>query len=231
VWCVDDDALVGDISSVHAAFEIIRTEAAKIGLRLNLSKCELWWPTMNLQSLSVFPDEPTRHAHEDGTPSPGIKLLGASLGDSSYAEDFLQAKLVGLHKILERLDHPQAELGILCLCHGWSKIAFRLRATPPSHCQQFTHTCDDHRRITLERILRGPVSDREWRQASLPPSLGGVGLFAAKYASTPVFLWAASISHKPLLSAYWTWSRGRSSAQRWWRRPATFGVPLANRPH
>ena len=79
-WYLDDGALGGPVEELIQAFETIRTEGAKIGLRVNEKKCELLTSdcTVIERFQSIAPDviivDPA---------DPTAILLGAPVGDIS----------------------------------------------------------------------------------------------------------------------------------------------------
>ena len=48
VWYLDDGTLVGTAPEIAKALEIIQKKGPKLGLHLNLSKCEIFWLSVNL---------------------------------------------------------------------------------------------------------------------------------------------------------------------------------------
>ena len=61
VWYLDDGTLLGTAPEIAKALEIIQKKGPKLGLHLNLSKCEIFWPSEGLchfqpRSRNLSPD-------------------------------------------------------------------------------------------------------------------------------------------------------------------------------
>ena len=69
LWYLDDGTLVGEQSSLSSLLSLFATRGPEFGLNLNLSKCELFWP-----SGDFFPNLPT-----DIKRVTSLKLLGTPL--------------------------------------------------------------------------------------------------------------------------------------------------------
>ena len=116
VWYLDDGTLAGPCQDVLRGWEIIREEAAKIGLRVNLGKCELFAPQADLADLSSFPREFAR------CPSDGFDLLGSPIGSPAFCEAYVKKRVERIGKALSRLsliDDPQIELLLMQSCLGF----------------------------------------------------------------------------------------------------------------
>ena len=78
--------------------------------------------------------------------------------------------------------------GILRNCISMPKMSYSLRTVDPhNHKHQF-HRFDNAVRNSLERIMGGPVTNDQWKQATLPVSLGGLGFRSALLNSPGAFL-------------------------------------------
>lgn len=71
IWYLDDGSLIGPRSIISQVVKEIETQGPQYGLLLNLSKCELYWPSGNTQ-FPEFPPEITRLKE-------GVSLLGSPL--------------------------------------------------------------------------------------------------------------------------------------------------------
>ena len=72
LWYLDDGTFIGSRSSLLALLSCFTQSGPSFGLHINLSKCELYWPSGD----SSFPEFP--HAIKQINPeSSGLELLGS----------------------------------------------------------------------------------------------------------------------------------------------------------
>ena len=160
---LDDGTFVGKADDVLRVLEIIQNVGSKMGLFLNLSKCELFWPSGISQSvLYKFPGE-IEVCKEEGT-----ELLGAPI---SLSENFVQNfmvekvnKVKKLHGKLTQLRDSQMSYLLLKLCLNVSKLGYLLRVVNPNF--KISHILEDfdvslHK--TIEDILATPIGIFPWR--------------------------------------------------------------------
>ena len=157
-------------------------QGPEFGLHLNLTKCELFWP-----SGDFFPNLPT-----DIKRVTSLELLGSPLwGDDIFFNDFLSSRIdkVALtQEKLSLLDDPQVELHLLRSCLSSCKIIHLLRTVPITILKPFLLQFDHNLRSCLGRIMQRSLFNTSWRQASLPFRLGGLGLRESAFSASPAFL-------------------------------------------
>lgn len=90
------------------------------------------------------------------------------------------------------------ELLLLRSCLGACKINHLLRTVPPELIVDQIATFDQGLRSTLANILRCPIGDTNWKQATLPFRLGGLGIRDTLPSATAAFI--SSISRSKLLA-------------------------------
>ena len=160
---------------------LFATRGPEFGLHLNLTKCELFWP-----SGDFFPNLPT-----DIKRVTSSELLGSPLwGDDIFFNDFLSSRMdkVALtQEKLSLLDDPQVELYLLRSCLSSCKIIHLLRTVPFTILKHFLLQFDHNLRYYLGRIMQCSLFDTSWRQASLPFRLGGQGLRESAFSASPAF--------------------------------------------
>ena len=85
-WYLDDGTLIGNADGVAKALNIIQTDGPILGLKLNIQKTEVFWPSCNGLKMQqgLFPGE-------IGRPDRGVKLLGGAV---SRDEGFISALAV-----------------------------------------------------------------------------------------------------------------------------------------
>ena len=180
-WYLDDGTIVGDTLTVAKTLDIIRTEGPARGLFLNIDKTELFWPVEDPRSRAdgVFPPNIARPLH-------GVKLLGGSVSlDDSFCRDLASkrvSKTISLMEAISKLNDPQCELLLLRNCAGVSKLSYALRTCSPLYLSEAQAHFDQTLRASLEKIVTtsGPgFGDWQWRLATLPIKLGGLGILSA----------------------------------------------------
>jgi hypothetical protein len=180
-WYLDDGTNVGDTLTVARALDIIRTEGPARGLFLNVDKTELFWPVEDPRSRAdgLFPMNIARPLH-------GVKLLGGSVSlDDSFCRDLAAkrvSKTISLMEAISKLNDPQCELLLLRNCAGVSKLSYALRTCSPLYLSEAQAHFDQALRASLEKIVTssGPgFGDWQWRLATLPIKLGGLGILSA----------------------------------------------------
>ena len=192
IWYCDDGVLVGEIDEVQKALSLVTVEGKKIGLHVNLNKCELHWP--NNVDLSIFDSSIRR------TPQAGVDLLGSHIGTKDSLENFLESKVDSLSRLLQDLhdlNYSQAEFAILKNCLRASKLNHVLRTCIPGDSPSLSRL-DNIQRMCLEKILSKSLTDTQWQQACLPTKLGGLGirpvhqLHLPAYLASRIFTWITS---------------------------------------
>ena len=79
-------------------------------------------------------------------------------------------------ELLPGLQDPHVEYVLLRGCLSLPKFSFTLRTTNTMDFPEILTKFDKINRQALNQILGVPVSDSQWSQATLPVSLGGLGL-------------------------------------------------------
>jgi hypothetical protein len=183
-WYLDDGALGGPIDELIQAFSTIKIEGAKIGLLVNERKCELITKdACAIQRFqSIAPDVIIVE------PSTAI-LLGAPVGGEQSIDLVLENKLTELKRLSDRLKQFKAHDAFYLLrnCFSLPKLQYTLRCSPCFNSTVITRY-DQCIRDTLEVILNVELSDHSWLQASLPVSVGGLGVRTASQIVLPAFL-------------------------------------------
>ena len=164
-----------------------------LGLEVNNSKCEILLFGNNKQSKEALLSNFSRTC-------PGIrqldpseaKLLGSPLTIEA-TDAIFQNKLEELSSLKENLKKIDSHDGFFLLkhCLAIPRLNYLLRCTPSSFCS----VLDDYDSVirdSLEVILNVRLNDRSWDQASLPVSLGGLGIRRALDVSLAAFLVSSS---------------------------------------
>ena len=117
--------LFGSKSSLLKLLDSFSIHGPRFGLHLNLSKCELFWPSGD--SFSEFPTSINRAGE-------GLELLGSPIWETdNFFDQFLfsrLAKVTAAQESIAILEDPQVELHLLRSCLGSCKIIHLLRTVP-----------------------------------------------------------------------------------------------------
>ncbi|XP_055357534.1 uncharacterized protein LOC129602527 isoform X1 [Paramacrobiotus metropolitanus] len=202
VGFLDDVTLAGQADKVIAAVRTIIARGFKMGLELNLGKCEIY-------SVGSFTADRLHAIRKVLDTFPGmvvakeedLVLLGAPL-TSAACEIFLQSKTVQLDHFLRRLKNIPAHFSLYLLknCLFIPKLLYGFRTARCYEHMPLMETMDKCMRAGLSSILNIRVNDMQWSQMTLPVRDGGLGLRATKSLVLPAFL-ASAYSVASLVSS------------------------------
>ncbi|CAI7851947.1 unnamed protein product, partial [Closterium sp. NIES-53] len=142
----------------------------------NPNKCAAW---------SASTVEPAQLPHGVPYSREGVRLLGSYLGPDLGAAKFLSSQLEEMTKPLHLLERTDPQVASLLLTRCISRrVAYLTRTTPPLHLLPRDIWGQWGRGLLIALLvscdIRVPTCETEqarvWAQASLPPSLGGIGL-------------------------------------------------------
>ena len=193
-WYLDDGTLAGSPEDLAAALNIVERDGPALGLHLNRAKSSLFIPSEADADRSTLPPDITVTRR-------GFSLLGCPIGPPDFCEEVFQKRVTKVKENLRDLRgmaDSQLETTLLRSCLALPKVAFVLRACPPSHTRNTAEEFDSTIQEALEGILGGPMSDWSWYKASLPCSRGGLGLRSAVLHAPAAFL-DFSLSTKSLV--------------------------------
>jgi hypothetical protein len=187
---LDDDVLGGDPEAVLSDALVIQREAKKCGLELNVAKCEVTLfggseadqlSTME-KFLEKFP-EISRPLVED------LYYLGAPLTIEATPTAIIKAtsSAQSLTNRLSILPSHQA-LYLLTNCLGPVKLLYTLRTSRAYNFPGLLSSFDEIIRDSLCSICNTDIVSSIWTQASLPISLGGLGIRRAEELALPAFI-------------------------------------------
>ncbi|XP_055353423.1 uncharacterized protein LOC129599259 [Paramacrobiotus metropolitanus] len=193
VGFLDDVTLAGQADKVIAAIRAIIARGFKLGLELNLGKCEIYsigsFTADRLHAiqkvLDVFPGMVVAKEED-------LVLLGAPL-TSAACEVFLSNKTEQLDHFLRRLKNVPAHFGLYLLknCLFIPKLLYGLRTARCYEHMPLMEAMDDTIRTGLSSLLNVRVSDMQWSQMTLPVRDGGLGIRTTKSLVFPAFLASA----------------------------------------
>ncbi|CAI7764079.1 unnamed protein product [Closterium sp. NIES-54] len=171
----DDVTFLGGVVECTAAFTHFTSSLRSMGLSHNAGKCAAW--------SAVRPPE---GALLEGVPfcHDGLRVLGSFIGAPDGAAAFIRAHLQAMTTPLSQIATLEPQAASLLLTRCISRLMSYLARTTPHTLlpeeewsrwgQKLLHTLLDACGV---RHPRGDAEEqRVWGQASLPPSLGGLGL-------------------------------------------------------
>ncbi|GKB89853.1 hypothetical protein Tco_0962125 [Tanacetum coccineum] len=175
---IDDDILL------TIKDDILCEKLLNVNLRLflNVDKTERFRPVEDPRGRmeGVFPINISR-------PLNGVKLLGGSVSlDLGFCRNLALkrvSKTISLMEAIYKLHDRQCELLLLHNCVGVAKLSYALMTCSPLSLLEAQVEFDQALRASLEKIVTalGPeFGDWQWRLATLPIKLGGLGILSAR---------------------------------------------------
>ncbi|CAI7742787.1 unnamed protein product [Closterium sp. NIES-53] len=201
----DDVTLLGNTADSVAAFNHFTSNLTQLGLAHNPGKCAAWSRTA--AEIAQLPP---------GVPfsQDGVQLLGSFVGPDRGAAQFLSGQLRDMAKPLPLLEKADPQVASLLLTRCISRrVAYLTRTTPLRLLPRDTWSQWGKDLLTTLLTACGicvpthrAEQSRVWAQASLPPSLGGIGItdpliegvygYTASFTQAALFL--ASLECAPL---------------------------------
>ena len=188
-WLSDDGTLVGTADALSAAVDIIRAEGPPLGLHLSPEKSTFWEGGRDLPSDPIGRNIPP-------APRDGFEILGAPIGSDRFVSGCLDKKVDKISAIVDKLhliDDLQSEYCLLRSCLSLPKFDYVARTTHPCLHAQSMNRFDGLMREALGSVIGHPLDDKQWDQASLPVSMGGMGLRRGTIHSPASYI--SSIAH------------------------------------
>ena len=194
-WYLDDGILCGSACDLSAALEIIEEVGPARGLFLNRGKSLLHLPTDCTPDYNPLPAE-IPIARD------GFDFLGSPIGPSSFCEAIVLRRVRKVQDILHRLrdlQDSQMETALLRSFLSLPKVSFVLRSCPPDHLKDAMSVFDISMLEALSDLVGGHLPEWSWLKASLPSSLGGLGIRQASFHSSAAYI--SSLDHfRPLVA-------------------------------
>ena len=135
LWYLDDGTFVGTRDAVASFVNSLVEKGPSFGLKLNLKKCEVFWPSGD----QTFPDCPSE-IHRVCAQTEGAELLGSPVcGSIDFYNDFIARRVDSVlqnQSLLQDLNNPQVEIHLLRSCLGFCKINNLLRTVTPGTADQ-----------------------------------------------------------------------------------------------
>ena len=184
---LDDVTLGGNVKTVRDDFELMKFEGERLGLKFNISKCEvLTRNNCNLDIANTFPGFQMIDIRD-------AQLLGSPILSDRGLDVALDDKCNELQNMLSRLKHLSAHHSLVIIRHCISvpTVMHILRTNNNCHDNDRLIMFDNIVRRGLEAILNVELSTLQWTQACLPIRDGGLGVRTTDSLATSAFLASA----------------------------------------
>ena len=181
-----DLVLAGKESAVAAGIALLKISSAPLGLRLNMSKCELVPAISGGAGINWDLFDQNMPRKMDGC----FKLLGAPIGTAEYCQSLTNKRASKVQSSLDaigELPDPQVALAWLRSCASFGKMVFSARATPFDVHQELV-AFDSAVRRCFEQFSGLHPDDTQWLQATLATKVGGLGLRSLSRHSPAAYL-------------------------------------------
>ena len=201
----DDTHVVGPPELLRQALPSLEAHFLRIGLRVNRGKCRF------LPGMSI----PLESIPEITTVQDGINCLGSPVGSEVFVQEHVTKALDGHLRGTELLSSLRdSQVALLLLSKTVAvRPGYLCRTTPPSEpFLSLLHSFDDKVLNVLEDILSAGLTKAASIQASLPISMGGLGLVPNALIANAAF-WGSWSTSASLLSSHFTVSSTPPSTQ------------------
>jgi len=201
----DDGFLAGDLEALSAALRRVEEAGARLGLQLNLGKCELLLPKDNTLDPTaparLFPRELLEDDEGNSTVrhNGNFDLLGCPVGSPEHCANYtaqVAAKAGVLLDEVGSLADPQVVLRLLRVCASHAKLTYNCRGTPSDAHLAELSTFDSKVRETFAKTTGLLVNDKAWKQATLGFRNAGLGLRSTARHAAAAYLASAAGSRK-----------------------------------
>ena len=197
-WYLDDGQAIGKLMDIKRVFELIMEMSSLLGLSINMNKSYYWRcpeiRTYNLPASFL----PIAENKDDG-----LVVLGAPVGSDAFSRNQISIKVHEIENLLVKLgslDDSQIEFCLLRSCFGINKFGFILRTCNPLVNADVFAEFDDVQSRALSTLIGASIStsDPRWVLASLPVSLGGLGLRSAALHAPAAYV-ASNLQCAPIV--------------------------------
>ena len=188
VGYLDDMSMGGEAGKVAEDFTRLESGAAKLGLTLNRSKCEVAGLTDATRSILAARGVAVKEVEMED-----LVLLGSPLLPGVGVDTVLASKREDLETLASRLPLMPAHdcLFLLRNVVTTPRLVYTLRTAPCTGSKELV-LYDEVLRSTLSTTLNVDLSDGGWQQASLPVRWGGLGVRSAVMLAPSAYLASAA---------------------------------------
>jgi len=189
-WYMDDGNMIVPLNMVDDILELIAVEGMKVGLVLNVGKCEVWSPNL-LDQLGPDLCNAPRSSVTLNSKS-GIIVLGGPVSlDPLFFKSFLNKKIREVEVLInsiKRLDNSQNQILLLRSCVAYPQLGYHIRVCPTQHILEELDQYDNIIREAIALIIGGNLDDIAKQQLMLPINEGGLGFQSISKMAVAAFL-------------------------------------------
>eukprot|EP00438_Fugacium_kawagutii_P017492 Skav211850 [mRNA] locus=scaffold1622:6900:9179:+ [translate_table: standard] len=193
LFYLDDGVLAGDVAAVGAAVAHVQQRAASLGLRLNLSKCEVVVPGADAAA-DLSPALPAAMLWDTAGSDKvfhNFEFLGAAVGDASFVASHTASRVDKTTALLEAIaefEDPQVALRLLRACAGHSRLLHSMRCNPPLPQHPALEHFDSLVRDCFSSFTGLHLDQSQWLQATRGLAHAGLGLRATSIDAPAAYL-------------------------------------------
>ena len=150
-WYADDGLLIGRISEVKRALQILRDEGSAHNFFMHIGKTKAYWPTIDTNRLSKITDEIPIDVMTAG----GVDILGAPVGSINYMELKLQEKLDACNNALSNnaeLPDARIKFHLHRMCGSACKAQHLFRLVPSDVSLPYAEQFDKDQLAAYSRL-------------------------------------------------------------------------------
>jgi hypothetical protein len=172
-WFVDDGYFAGPANIMLKLVEVIIRDGPEFGLKMNLAKSQIVWPSNSRYLEDSFPTEMSKYDDEN------FDLLGAPIGNEDHCNKFISSKILKYDRLLNCLsviEDSHVAYVLLKLCHSFCKVIYYMRTVPSNLIMKSLVEFNNRIRKTTEKMLSISINDDCWDHISLSIFNGGLGI-------------------------------------------------------
>ena len=172
-WFVDDGYFAGPANVMLKLVELIIKDGPEYGLKINLTKSQIIWPSNSRYYEDLFPAEMSKYDDEN------FDLLGSPIGDEIHCNKFISSKILKYDRLLNCLsviEDSHVAYVLLKLCHSFCKVIYFMRTVPSNLIMKSLIEFNIRIRKTTEKMLAISINDNCWDHISLSIFNGGLGI-------------------------------------------------------
>uniref|UniRef100_A0A1X7UDB0 Reverse transcriptase domain-containing protein n=1 Tax=Amphimedon queenslandica TaxID=400682 RepID=A0A1X7UDB0_AMPQE len=173
-------------------FSVIDQVGPSLGVHLSREKSLMYVPSDEDVSTNVLP--PEIPVTQDGF------ILGAPVGSDSFCQSFALKQVSKVKSsiwLLSKLEDCHIEFAVLRSCLLLPKLMFLLHSCPTSVIDDAIVACDVVLRSAVSELVSTHMCVWSWLKATLPVTLGGLGIHLAPSHAPAALI--ASVSQSALL--------------------------------
>jgi hypothetical protein len=171
---LDDGTVAGHADAVEVFVNTFMRDVADLGLNVARRKCEAI-PAAGVDTEILSSRFDGFHWITDGN----FKILGAPFGTPEFIESIVAERTLKAETLLRNLleyPDPQGALLLIRQCCSWCKLVYSSRTIPTSLQVGALHSFSISLRKSLGDLVGDALDDRQWAQAGLSISSGGLGI-------------------------------------------------------